>query len=321
MDSMARSIRAVIILSCFDMCFGTWFAQASTSARGGSTTRDVAGIPEVTVMAPRPPTPQELAGESVPNFVASHAVPSIVIHQIPRWRTSLCPVTIGLSPAFNQFVSARIEAVAAAVGAPQHSNAECKYHNVEIFFSAEPQKQLDEFVKFDARVLGFHYPHQTKRLATFNRPIQGWYVTATRSDSGGQAVDDPLPLPVGPPGFWSPVPPGELGSRLNNGRSSVIINALIGVDINRVIGMSIGSISDYIAMLVLSQSKSPDTCGQLPSIIDLMASNCTDRERPTQVTAGDLAFLHALYKVNLSSPVELEQSSLEDHMMREFKGP
>jgi hypothetical protein len=58
---------------------------------------------------------------------------------------------------------------------------------------------------------------------------------------------------------------------------------------NEVTGMSIGAVSDHIAMLVLSQSQSPDTCSQLPSIVDLMAPNCRDREKPTQITAGDLA--------------------------------
>jgi hypothetical protein len=299
------------------------FAMTATASDSSSSTATTAGssiLPDVTVTAPRPPTPQEFTGDAVPNFVTSHAVPSIVIHQLTRWRVNICPVTLGLSPASNAFVSARIAAVAAAVGAPYDAGGQCKYHNVQIFFSTEPQRQLDEVMKLDSRLLGFHYLQQTAKVATFSRPVQGWYVTSTRNDSGREAVDDPYPMPVGGPGgFYSPVPPGHPGSRLYNGRSSLIVNALVVVDTNKVQGMPIGPISDYLAMLVLSQSKSPDSCSQLPSIIDLMAANCIEREKPSQITAGDLAFLRALYKINLETPIELEESNLEDSMMRQFE--
>jgi hypothetical protein len=85
--------------------------------------------------------------------------------------------------------------------------------------------------------------------------------------------------------------------------------------------MTIGTISDYLAMLILSQARSPDTCSQLPSIMDLMASNCGDKEKPTQVTSGDIAFLRALYSANLEEPLSLEQSDIQNHMMQQFQGP
>src|ERR1700683_1271395 len=107
-------------------------------------------LPEVAVTAPRPPTPRELAGEAVPNFIASHAVPSIAIHQLTRWKIGICPLTLGLSPAFNDFVLARIDAVADAVAAPHQSAAQCK-HNVLILFTTDPQRQLDEVMKEGSR--------------------------------------------------------------------------------------------------------------------------------------------------------------------------
>jgi hypothetical protein len=41
-------------------------------------------LPEVTVTAPRPPTPEELAGEAVSNFVHGHASPTAVTGQLTR---------------------------------------------------------------------------------------------------------------------------------------------------------------------------------------------------------------------------------------------
>jgi hypothetical protein len=283
-------------------------------------------LSEVTVIAPRQPTAQELSGKAVPNFVRSHSTPSTVIGQITRWRNSICPLTLGLDPARNAFVTARILAVAATIGAPHDDSSTCK-PNVKILFTLEPQQVLEEAVKKDSRVLGFHYQRQQKRLMTFSRPIQSWYVTSTRNYRGVEAVDDPLPLGgaqegfIGTPNGYFPgsrVPPGEPGSRLTNLRSSQIVSALIVVDANKVNGMTIGSVSDYLAVLTLSQAKSPDTCSQLPSIMDLMASTCDNRDKVTQVTAGDLAFLRALYKANLEQPLNLETSDIENNMMRQF---
>ena len=279
-----------------------------------------ADLPDVTVTAPRPPSPQELAGDAVPNFIKSHATPSQVLHQLTRWQTGICPVTQGLSAGYDAYVSARIEAVAAAVGAPREESASCK-HNVYIVFATEPQKVLDALVKQNAALLGFHYAHQTRALATVSRPIQGWYVTATRNYRGVETIDDPLPLPS-LPGIFNAgkVAAGEPGSRLTNGRSSLIVSALIVVDTTKVAGMTIGSIADYLAVMVLSQAQSPEGCGQLASIIDLMATTCGGRDKPSQITAGDIAFLRGLYSTDLEQPVSLENSDIQVKMMREFGG-
>jgi hypothetical protein len=157
----------------------TAWALLDWSVCGAVAADPAANVPNVTVTAPRPPTPQELAGAAVPRFVLSHVTPSRVIGQLTRWRTSICPLTRGLSDAMNAFVSARIAAVVAAV-APPAAAASC-------------------------------------------------------------------------PASW-------------------------------------------ICWL-------PDARGG---------------EKPAQMTAGDLAFLRALYGANLESPVELEESNIENAMMREF---
>ncbi len=296
-------------------------SRAYTEATHGSSQE----LPGVTVTAPRPPTPEELAGEAVPKFVMSHVTPSTVIGQLTRWRSGICPVTRGLTEAMNAFVTARVLAVAEAVGAPFQTSPNCKA-NVEILFTLEPQQVLDALIKKDSRVLGFHYPQQEKSLATINHPVQGWYVTSTRNYAGLEALDEaaPFSLMEGPVALQGKimnagkVPPGKPGSRLTNLRTSQVVLALIVADAKSLDGMTIGSISDYLAMLTLSQARSTDACSQLPSIMDLMAPGCGSEQRPNQMTAGDLAFLRALYSANLETPVEIEASNIENQMMREF---
>ena len=70
-------------------------------------------------------------------------------------------------------------------------------------------------------------------------------------------------------------------------------------------------------MLVLSQTRTQDACGQLPSVLDLMAPG-SDRDKPTAVTAGDLAFLRALYKSDLRMNYYMESGSINAKMVAEL---
>jgi hypothetical protein len=72
-------------------------------------------------------------------------------------------------------------------------------------------------------------------------------------------------------------------------------------------------------MLTMSVVQSPDHCDPLPSILDLMSSSCGTREMPTGMTAGDLAFLKALYYKNTGLGPSLSRAAINGDMMRQFK--
>jgi hypothetical protein len=286
-------------------------------------------VPEVTVSAPRPPDAGQLAGDSVPKFIAAHGRPARVTGQLARWRDGVCPSTSGLTPAFNSFVSARIAAVAASVGAPHRDREHCKA-NIRIVFTTEPQKFIDAVSRKHSVLLGYHYSRDAKAIVTFRHPIQGWYVTATQNADGDIGLDDAMPMQQQSTDMSmmnaakfalqsGTTPGGRLGSRLVTGLSSLLVHVLVVADTVKVTGYTIGSISDYLAMLVLSQTQSSDTCGPLPSILDLMAANCDKRERPDAVTAGDLAFLRALYSMDLREKYALQEGDILNNMMKQFK--
>jgi hypothetical protein len=315
MQSLA-SLFAVLVLAIPAMS-----ADAATSAPPA--------LPEVTVMAPRPPTLEELAGDAVSNFVHAHAAPAPVTGQLARWGggigrgLGLCPITIGLSPRLNDFVSARILAVAVSVGAPVQAEGRCSRHNVYIVFANDPEKALEDMAKQDSKILGFHYAQRTRDLERIDRPIQGWYLTSTRGVHGDETLDEPNPLlPLDGP--YNPLragkhPAGLPGSRLGSGVSSAIVNVVIVADTSKIVGRPIGAIADYVAVLALTQAFASDRCGTLPSIMDMMLPDCGEREQLTGVTAGDLAFLRALYKGDLEEVLALERSIILDNMRRQFR--
>jgi hypothetical protein len=246
-------------------------------------------------------------------FGKSHGSPAVVTGQLARWRSPICPLTRGLAPGFNAFGSARVRAIAASVGAPVDESEQCT-PNAEIIFTTEPQKLLEDVVSHHEILLGFHWISQTKKVATFHPPIQAWYVTATRGRSGQETVDDQIEY------VYGTTPPGTPGSHFVTGRSTSIVHVLVVADTSKLNDFTIGSISDYVAMLLLAQPQTLNGCTELPSILDLLSSECGARQRPEAISASDSAYLRALYAVDLELTLPLERSAIYDHMTRELEG-
>jgi hypothetical protein len=283
-------------------------------------------IPEVTVTAPRPPTDAELAGDSVYQFIVHHATNHYVdtgtSRNLARWRggrQSICPKTVGLDPEYNAFVTARLRALAAYVGAPLQSDSQCK-DNVRIVFRAEPEEYMSNVVKW-AKVYfrrGSEFAQMKPLIAfTGDHAIQGWYLTT----GGGPAAlnTDVMLLRLDLLPIWPRITPhyADQDSFGGGGGSGIGVVILL-IDTTKVVGYTMGTIADYLAMLTLSVVQSPDYCEPLPSILDIFSSSCGARERPTVVTAGDLAFLKALYYLNTGLGPGFSRDDIENNMMRQF---
>jgi hypothetical protein len=291
--------------------------EATADSKSSSAT---AAIPEVTVTALAPPTAKELAGNSLSQFIVHHATTHFVnigtTRNLARWRggtQSICPATSGLDPEENAFVTARLRALAAYVGAPVQSDAHCK-SNVQILFTDNPKPNMDWVIKWAASYFRNRYTGGTKDLIEYkgDHAIQGWYMTTT----GGAVV---LNTDLALTGFnVLPLWP-QITQKYFGGGSGIGIGVVfLVVDTTKVVGHPIGAIADYVSMLTLSVAQSPDHCDPLPSILDLMASNCGMREKPTAITAGDLAFLKALYYLDTGLGPSKSRNNIHDNMMRQF---
>jgi hypothetical protein len=162
---------------------------------------------------------------------------------------------------------------------------------------------------------GAQYAQRKKLIAfTGDHAIQGWYLTTS---GGARALNTELALlPLNLLPVWPQLMP-RTGGADTNGIGAVILV----IDTNKVGGFGIGAIADYLTMLTLSVIQAPNNCDPLPSILDLMSSTCGTREKPTAMTAGDLAFLKALYYLNTGLDSSLSRSGIQDNMNRQFKLP
>jgi hypothetical protein len=259
---------------------------APADAGPAASTSTVEGI---TVISPK--VEQEKLPAMVEHFVQAHSATSR-IDQLSRWGGSVCPQTGGLPPAFNAYVSARVKAVAANIGAPvdkrPNRNFPCR-PNLLIAFTTDPQKLMDDVRRRHPQMLGFHYAAQAERMARVEHPIQAWYMTGTKAQDGLLEPDDE----------FHRMPTGSAGSRLSVRLESQFVAVLVIVDSNKILGHQIGAISDDVAMLSLSHAG-------------------TD---PPGLSAYDIAYLKALYSTNPELFAHAQQSEIGSRILREVQAP
>jgi hypothetical protein len=278
-------------------------------------------LPEIAVTAAGLPTDEQLAGNSLGQFVDHHATThdfnNPVSRNLGRWRggmQSICSATTGLSANYNAFVTSRLRAVAEYVGAPVQSDPKC-LDNVTVVFTDNPEQAMKGIVSWAEKYFRRNNHFQSiRRLIAYtnDHAIQGWYFT-TRG--GARALNTEIALlPLNLLPIWPKIDP-----RNNGGDTNGIGAAVLVVDVRRIEGTPIGAIADYLAVLALSVIQSPDHCDPLPSILDLMSSSCGAREKPTAITAGDLAFLKALYYKDTGLGSSPSRAGIEANMMSQFK--
>jgi hypothetical protein len=268
-------------------------------------------VDALTVMAPK--VEQEKLPTLVNRFVEAHSATSR-IDQLSRWAAPVCPQTGGLSAPFDAYVTARVKAVAASVGAPldKHPNRNfpCKT-NLLIVFTTTPQTLMDDVRKHHPQMLGFHYAAQAQRLATVSHPVQAWYMTGTAPEGGNAELDDE----------FHRLPTGNAGSRLSARLESQFMGVLVVIDASKIVGHQIGAIADSAAMLSLAHATQAKGCSELPTILDFLNPDCPAGADPTGLTRYDVAYLKGLYSINPEEYLAAQRSEIGSRILREVSAP
>jgi len=298
-------------------------AAASQSDRPTSSkglpTKDLSGV---TVTAPSKPDPLVSPERQ---FVRSH-LPASRNEQYARFHDPICVRVIGLPAEFDAFVAHRVVALARTVKAPVDSSSGCT-PNVNVIFSPQPQQQLSDIAKRRDILFGFYFKTDAKKLTTFSRPVQSWYLTRAVGTDGRDMLEINSGAPcigTGAPGAFpcdlkAPPVTGKAGSRLGNDMSSELVHSLIIADANKVSGEKIGAVADYIAVLALSRWERLERCNSIPTILNLMAEGCDPETAPEAATEADIGLLTGLYAADPREAGSLQRASIAGRMAAELK--
>jgi hypothetical protein len=254
-----------------------------------------------------------------------------------------------MSATSKFLIERRIRDVAREVGAPVDRADPCT-PNVTIIVTPEPQATLDSI----AAVAPYLVVGGKKRQLTVTHPIQSWYTTFRRDYSGLAQLDLAWEDAAtagggGVPGLVPPAGDASIGvaesgntsgfagmgsfvngsieqdiprvraqgGRLSTGVSPEMAGAVIIVDSKAIMGMTLGTLGDYFALLALAPSPVTGNCQVAPSITNLMA-NCATDVKSNSLSVVDLALLTGLYQTP-EKPEMIQKARIIGNMRRSLE--
>jgi hypothetical protein len=294
----------------------------------------IAGMDSVAAQPKSPPAPLPpvesvvvtgiRSPQALYDYVGAVAAPTRLAGKMARWEVPVCPIVMGLNPTAVQFITRRLREVAAGAGAPVNGDPKCR-PNIQIVFTTAPQALVDDIRKKQGDLLGyFDTLKQLDELATVTRPIQAWYMTATRDVRGQLQIDTPrtmgieMILAANIPPVWLPQARAfaVTNSRLGDGLRANLHHVTIIADPTKLLEYEMGPVADYVTMLALSQMVSPGHCQSLPTITNLLAEGCP--RIPGSLSDIDLGYLRGLYHMNAERHKIVQIHEVTYQMRREL---
>ena len=286
------------------------FATIMTAQSAANPTRTAqdpeihgdAGLAEVTVEAQRKALEKRVRG-----FVdrLTHSI-RFSPESVPRWQAPLCFMVAGLPRAQSAFVAARLTHLAVAAGAPTRQHG-CTRKDVNFYVVFTPDRARTlKYLDVHPRLL-FQSDASRSQMERFLSPAGPGAVRVWHNASF--VGSDRKPLVAGDSACLSmPRMPvncaADGGSRVTLAAVQDFTEALVVVDSNRIAGITLQQLSDYIGMVGLADFALEDNFGDSPTILQLFTRAA--ESRPEEITDWDRAFLHALYHTSQRSVTQRE---------------
>lgn len=249
--------------------------------------------------------------------------------QYARRNDPLCPKVVGIDEKYASLVSAKIKAVAEAVGvavAPVGCRA-----NLLVNFTADASVYLVNARKKQPALLSALRPDERTALLTSAAPIRWWYGTnATGSDKVpialgqvnggvligvGGGIGGGLPvLPTSNRGTLRTYTPSLIDTQLVVNLSSTVVL----IDIEKATGVPLDSVAAYAAMVSLAQLKLTTDYSGYPSIMAMFSGAKSRAEAPRDLTEWDYAYLRALYKIQPNRTARSQRTGIYGEMVKQL---
>ena len=266
-------------------------AQAPSSPAAASQTDH--RLPQVTIQANRDEIePQVRAFVDGSVYLENDEAPA-------RWNSPVCPAVAGLSHDEAEFMLARLSQIARTAGVPLGGNR-CTPTNLYVAATAKPEVFL-KWAGVHWRIFDGTPPSVVNPFITTPQPVRVWYNSEQIGSDAGQPGGD---LPAGmsfPASARTPSFAGHGASRITRNVIWSLKSAVVVVDKTRLLGVTIGQLTDYVSMYALSRLKTRPHFGEAPTILGLFGratSEGVSAQAPQGLTPWDDALLESLYHTN-----------------------
>ena len=231
-----------------------------------------------------------------------------------QFQEPVCPGVVGMPPAFQAAMVARIKYVAARANVRVARPGPCKA-NLLVMFVANGQSAMRSLWRNGPWLFGdldrtalqdLAEDPGLGRLAAEPGPVHAWTNIETRGRNGeGLAGGDDTSIP-------STLQTSGGNSHITMEVRKDIVGAVIVIDVAAANDLSVTEIADYCAMRGLAQTRPPAKSGAISTILSLFDEGANP---PVELTKFDLAYLRAIYG---SAPYVAGISKLA-HVARELR--
>ncbi|HEX8238378.1 MAG TPA: hypothetical protein VF574_01415 [Allosphingosinicella sp.] len=220
-----------------------------------------------------------------------------------RWTAPICPEVLGLEDVGKRAAEAKIRRVAAAVGADVAPEG-CR-RNIVVSFTSDGAALAREVVEREPRRVANLSPRARSAVLTGSAPVRWLYTAETRGRHGGAETTSSDAAQSGPATHAGSGAGSSIGgdmptlmhyesSVLSTLTNRVLTSAIVIIDTDEAMGRRLDTLAAYAALVALAEIRNADAA-PAGSILTLFQSTAPPRD----LTAQDLAFLRALYRLPL----------------------
>jgi len=262
----------------------------------GALAQESAAPETVTVEAQRQ---RELIEREVSTFVSGITIANREEAML-RWHRPVCPAIVGLTPAQNEFMLARLSRAVTDAGAPL-APEDCA-PNFLVLATQQPEAVLQKWWDRNPRMFNTDKGvGGIKHFLAGQTPIRAWYNAELGCEQGAARVR-------GGKTYTPAHCAGGLisgGTRLRFSEVRAITSVIVLVDMDKVSNLTIGQVTDYVTVIGLAQIRENADPGPAPTVLHLFAHS--GGALPDGLSNWDQDFLKALYDTEVDSVVQISQ--------------
>lgn len=266
---------------------------------------------EVVVKGTRPEVEKR-----VNTFVKGVTHRGYAVKSLVRWNGPICPLVAGIPANQGEFMLRGISQAVRDTGGVLAAQ-ECK-PNFHVVLTPEPDKLLDLWRKRAPKLYGMAPPAKVRRILGKPRPVRVWY--NVWDTCGGAAETGSVLHADSNFGLQMATPYGGgclKDSRLAFSTIQDVSSVIILVDLDDTKEIKLGPLTDYIAMVGLTDVDLDGDRGDEPTILRLFAGSAAATSQ--KLSIWDRAFLKALYSTTQADRhqrTEIARAMVNDFMDR-----
>jgi len=211
------------------------------------------------------------------------------LDSLARWQVPVCPLVAGVSRAKAEYFLERISQIARDAGVPL-APGKCA-PNLLIMITGQPDELLRLWQRRTPHLFSrYRGSTAVQRFVDSDLPVRAWY--NANSSCNGMVTTFSVQSSV----LSDSCSMSTTGSRLTRNAVKVVSSVIIVIDKERIKGLTVGQVADYVAMLGFFETPEEFEKFDAPSILKLFAD--LGVAKPAEMSSWDRAFLKSLYHSN-----------------------